>query len=160
MCVTETVLDCSPTANSLTCSTAQTTTHRKYSPHSTTPLRNAAATQRRPPPSSLPNLHAHMQNTTQLRQRQRLLQRHPREHHPFHNNADATNTRLRATRQTPADEARVRKHENAHPASERAFAKAGQPRRQHTQARRRRTPNPSRQSGNHQSNRAMTTPAS
>ncbi len=57
----------------------------------------------------------------------KLQSYHPREHHRSHNHADATTTtRPRATRQntrqTPANEARVLKHDNAHPASKRTSA--------------------------------------
>jgi hypothetical protein len=85
-------------------------------------------------PSNLPNLHAHMPNTTQRRQQLRLL--------PSCNaTTRATTTRpattrtpprrgsaqpVKNTRRTPANQARVLKHHNAHTVSERTSAETAQ----------------------------------
>jgi hypothetical protein len=68
--------------------------------------------------------HAATTTTTTTTTTTELQSHHPREHQPSRNNSDATTTtRLRATRhnthQTPANEARIVKHDNARSASKR-----------------------------------------
>jgi hypothetical protein len=90
-----TVLVCSPisTPPPVPQPTCAATRRTNWS-QTTTPSRTAATKCQPPRPATC--------HTTQSRQKLLLhLQRHPREHHRSRNNADATNTRLRATCQTP-----------------------------------------------------------
>ncbi len=101
-------------------SAAHTTTPRTHSSQNTTVTQNAERS-RNTTPASL--------HTTQPRQQLLQLQSHPRERHPSRNYADNNTTRLRATRQAPANKAKVPKHKNAQPASKRICARAAQRRR-------------------------------
>jgi hypothetical protein len=130
-----------PSAHPLTCPERRA---HEYTSHALTSLQQARShraersrnTTQASTTSNLPNLHAHVPDTTQPPQQLRLVptcnasEHHPREHHPPRNNAHATSTRLRATRQntreTPANQARVLKHDNSPSASKRTSAKAAQ----------------------------------